>query len=117
VRSSLAEDGIDTGSVSEERRSESGSEHQALEERPGVGVVPEAATRDFEEEEEEEEEEILVPESNTSMIMRSYIDALIARADFATYLDDDVTVEIVGTTGPRPASRTGPHHLAAYASV
>jgi len=49
--------------------------------------------------------------------MRSYIDALIARADFATYLDDDVTVEIVGTTGPRPASRTGPHHLAAYASV
>jgi hypothetical protein len=79
--------------------------------------MPEAATRDFEEEEEEEEEEILVPESNTSMIMRSYIDALIARADFATYLDDDVTVEIVGTTGPRPASRTGPHHLAAYASV
>jgi hypothetical protein len=112
VRGSLAEDGIDTGSVSEERRSESGSEHQAIEERPGVGVMPEAATRDF-----EEEEEILVPESNTSMIMRSYIDALIARADFATYLDDDVTVEIVGTTGPRPASRTGPHHLAAYASV
>jgi steroid delta-isomerase-like uncharacterized protein len=39
-----------------------------------------------------------MPESNTSMIMRSYIDALIARADFASYLDDDVTVEIVGTT-------------------
>jgi len=32
------------------------------------------------------------------MIMRSYVDALIARAEFATYLDDDVTFEIVGTT-------------------
>ncbi len=72
--------------------------------------MPEATTRDF-------EEEILMPEGNTSMIMRSYIDALIARADFATYLDDDVTIEIVGTTGPRPASRTGPHRLAAYTGV
>jgi len=39
-----------------------------------------------------------MPESNTPMIMRSYVDALIARAEFATYLDDDVTFEIVGTT-------------------
>jgi steroid delta-isomerase-like uncharacterized protein len=39
-----------------------------------------------------------MPESNTSMIVRSYMDALISRADFATYLDDDVTFEIVGTT-------------------
>jgi|SRR4051794_19714777 steroid delta-isomerase-like uncharacterized protein len=39
-----------------------------------------------------------MPENNTSMIMRSYLDAIIARADFATYFDDDVTFEIVGTT-------------------
>jgi steroid delta-isomerase-like uncharacterized protein len=38
-----------------------------------------------------------MPET-TSTIMRSYIDALIARADFAGYLDDDVTFELVGTT-------------------
>ncbi len=39
-----------------------------------------------------------MPENNISTIMRSYVDALIARADFAAYLDDDVTFEIVGTT-------------------
>jgi steroid delta-isomerase-like uncharacterized protein len=39
-----------------------------------------------------------MPENNTSTIMQSYLDALIARADFATYLDDDVTFEIIGTT-------------------
>jgi len=39
-----------------------------------------------------------MPENSTSAIIRSYMDAIIARADFATYLDDDVTFEIVGTT-------------------
>jgi steroid delta-isomerase-like uncharacterized protein len=38
-----------------------------------------------------------MPESTTSTIMRSYVDALVGRADFATFLDDDVTIEIVGT--------------------
>jgi steroid delta-isomerase-like uncharacterized protein len=37
-------------------------------------------------------------ERNTSEIMQSYLDALLARADFDTYFDDDVTFEIVGTT-------------------
>ena len=39
-----------------------------------------------------------MPENNTSIIVRAYMDALIGRADFATYLDDDVTFEIIGTT-------------------
>jgi steroid delta-isomerase-like uncharacterized protein len=55
-----------------------------------VRVLPKGAARGF--------EEVFMPVNNTSMTMRSYIDALIARADFATYLDDDVTCEIVGTT-------------------
>ena len=39
-----------------------------------------------------------MPEHQISEMMRSYLDALLARGDFASYFDDDVTFEIVGTT-------------------
>jgi steroid delta-isomerase-like uncharacterized protein len=35
--------------------------------------------------------------SDTSKIIRSYLDALVARGDFATFFADDVTFEIAGT--------------------
>jgi predicted ester cyclase len=34
---------------------------------------------------------------DTSTIIRSYVDALVGRGDFATFLADDVSLEIVGT--------------------
>jgi predicted ester cyclase len=48
-----------------------------------------------------------MPDDNTSRIMRSYLDALVARADIAGYFADDATLEIVGT----PQAAHGPQAI------
>ena len=38
-----------------------------------------------------------MPAEQTSKTINDYLDALVARADYARYFADDVTFEIVGT--------------------